>query len=257
VSDDEQPDEVGPSDADASADPGTDASLGDSDAEIQRVHRPLPPYLANVHLNYQRIFGETFAPLAHLAQYQTRLIRDAMGSYPAGELSRIAADMSRISDMFPRADLSKIAGMLPPPELWQNITAKFAPVIERVTRWLPANWQGLPDLDFDATVNLINGGIPLIWVPRAAIVADLVSAPDAAGREAILAASLIEISEDCAAVLADVGRPDLKPLASLAMRRPGWRASRLALKHWRRTSWIPGFMKPVGAALSFCRWPSG
>lgn len=84
--------------------------------------------------------------------------------------------------------------------------------------WLPANWQDTPGIRLTEAVSVINDGIPLIWVPRAAIVADLVSAPGAAARAEILVAASAEISDDCSDALAKITRPELKPLAALAAR---------------------------------------
>ncbi|MFV2172411.1 hypothetical protein ACFHW2_11485 [Actinomadura sp. LOL_016] len=55
-------------------------------------------------------------------------------------------------------------------------------------RHFPANWHELPFDDFDAVFRIVTDeGIPLVWVPRAEIVEDLVGAPDEDARRAILA----------------------------------------------------------------------
>jgi hypothetical protein len=87
-----------------------------------------------------------------------------------------------------------------------------------ILEWLPANWRDTPGILLTEAVTVINDGIPLIWVPRAAIVTDLVSAQGAAARAAILVVASAEISDDCSAALAEITRPELKPLAALAAR---------------------------------------
>ncbi len=85
--------------------------------------------------------------------------------------------------------------------------------------WCPRNWAAhdWSTADIEAAMPILcDEGIPLAWVPRAAIVAELIHAPDAASRQAVLAARIPEIVEDCRDVLSVILDPDLKPLVDLA-----------------------------------------
>jgi hypothetical protein len=83
--------------------------------------------------------------------------------------------------------------------------------------YYPPNWWSVAQLDGDAAIAIMQEeGIPLAWVPRAEIVADLIAAPDAAARDTILVARTSEIVEDCRQRLAEVLEDDLQHLDGLA-----------------------------------------
>jgi hypothetical protein len=67
-------------------------------------------------------------------------------------------------------------------------------------------------------MDVLKSGIPLIWVPRAPIVSNLLGAHDAEERDAFLTYGSSAISRDCLSVLDEVTMPQLEPLARLAKR---------------------------------------
>jgi len=67
------------------------------------------------------------------------------------------------------------------------------------------------------TLRVINEGIPLIWVPQASIVSDLLRAGNYEVRSRILVDWRTEISHNCLAVLAEVRDPELTALAEFAI----------------------------------------
>jgi hypothetical protein len=80
----------------------------------------------------------------------------------------------------------------------------------------PPNWQSLtPDQVGMAVSVLRDEGIPLAWVPRPEIVAQLVGASDLVARDGILVTNMVEIAVDCREALDEVVAADLKPLADL------------------------------------------
>ena len=89
-------------------------------------------------------------------------------------------------------------------------------ILSRLREMLPPNWDDLDGPDWEGALAAMNDGIPLIWVPRAAIASELMGAGDAASRRRILEQSAPDIMADCAAVLAEVTDPALAPLAALA-----------------------------------------
>jgi hypothetical protein len=76
----------------------------------------------------------------------------------------------------------------------------FSELLEPLERWIPANLRHVVDLDSVATISL-DEGIPLSWVPRTEIVVDLLEAPDADERAAILEKRCDDIIDDCEAAL--------------------------------------------------------
>ena len=86
-----------------------------------------------------------------------------------------------------------------------------------LTDLLPPNWKDVPDLDIETVIGIVlDEGIPLVWVPRPAIVARLISAADADTRDGILSSSRDDIALDCLAIIGEITNAKLKPLAGLA-----------------------------------------
>jgi hypothetical protein len=82
--------------------------------------------------------------------------------------------------------------------------------------YYPPNWWSVAKLDGDVAIAIMQEeGIPLAWVPRAEIVADLIAAPDPDARDTILVARTQEIVEDCRRRLAEVLDADLQDLNGL------------------------------------------
>jgi hypothetical protein len=110
-----------------------------------------------------------------------------------------------------------LAGLKPVLSGLSDLAAKsLAPVVSRLAEAVPENWRDIPYPCLDATLHLMNDGIPLIWVPRSSVVAQLVQASGAAGRAEVLAEARQDVADDCSAVLADVTAPHLAPLAVMA-----------------------------------------
>jgi hypothetical protein len=72
-----------------------------------------------------------------------------------------------------------------------------------VPGWLPENLADSSDLDEVAEICL-DEGLPLAWVPRAEIVAELVAATDAEERQAILLERRADVLDDCERALANI-----------------------------------------------------
>lgn len=70
-------------------------------------------------------------------------------------------------------------------------------------RWIPANLRNNADLDGVAVLAL-DEGLPLSWIPRSEIVAELLAADGSEARLAILQARQHDILDDCETALADV-----------------------------------------------------
>ena len=123
------------------------------------------------------------------------------------------------------SEWTKIADLLPHLELIQSFTASVLdqainelPQLENFQDWLPPNWLQKPQLNLASAMHVLRSGIPLIWVPRAPIVSNLLGAHDTMQRAVILTHASGVISQDCLNVLDEVTVPQLEPLAWLAKR---------------------------------------
>lgn len=84
-----------------------------------------------------------------------------------------------------------------------------ADLVETLKRWrefIPPNWPRGVDVD-RMTTAIADDGIPLVWAPRAEVVAEALAASDRAARVAALVARQELVIEDCRAVLADMNSP--------------------------------------------------
>lgn len=118
---------------------------------------------------------------------------------------------------------TEVADLLPHLGLIQSFTAavldqaiRELPHLENFQDWLPPNWLPKPELNLAAAMTVLESGIPLIWVPPAPVVSDLLAARDPDERNGILTDRIGFISEHCLEVLDEVTEPRLEPLARMA-----------------------------------------
>ncbi|MFI7025124.1 hypothetical protein ACIBMZ_20645 [Micromonospora sp. NPDC049900] len=83
---------------------------------------------------------------------------------------------------------------------------------------LPPNWRGTGISTRVAWPVLQEEGIPLVWVPRAEILTELLNAPDRDARLKILVARDIAVADDCRAALAEVTHPELAEQVPLGVK---------------------------------------
>jgi hypothetical protein len=112
-------------------------------------------------------------------------------------------------------DLSSIAPGIGFPDL----TVGLRQILQQMADKVPPNW---PDgADFDRAFDVIQqDGIPLVWVPRADIVADLLAVADRDSRIKVLLDRSTDVVQDCRKVIGDVVHEDLLsqlPMASSAV----------------------------------------
>jgi len=145
----------------------------------------------------------------------------------------------RIGDLRPHVQPFRDFGTAVLPQLIDEL-----PQLRRFRDWLPANWRDKPSLSLDTALQVINEGVPLIWVPRAVIVSDLLYIRSIEDRLNLLTEMMTAISQDCLAVLSEITDPEVRelvPMASAAARALGgghpWPAQALAgnvLDTWMR-----------------------
>ncbi len=146
---------------------------------------------------------------------------------PGWDPSRVASAFSGIArtvgfgETIPRLNLQgfiphvDFSAILPKIEFpWAQRLSELA---QRIRERLPPNWPD--DIDLDAVQAVIqDDGLPLVWVPRAEIVANLLAAADRTARVELLLAHEQEIIADCRAVLSDVSHDTLTGQLPLAVK---------------------------------------
>ena len=115
-----------------------------------------------------------------------------------------------VPDMGPLISRRLLEGIQPLVAAWRQpviapllsslagLSLKFA---EKLENAVPSNWDGIDLLDYLSAMDVMNEGIPLVWVPRSAVVAQLVAAADYQSRAQILAGARLDIAADCEAAL--------------------------------------------------------
>lgn len=126
-------------------------------------------------------------------------------------LNNSAEHWRSIGDLEPYSEAFRNFGMSALLEL-----ADALPEYRRFGEWLPRNWRDKPHLDLGAALEVINEGIPLIWVPNAGTVSDLLYSKNPNARSRILADRHAGIGDLCLTALGEVQDPELAPLAEFA-----------------------------------------
>ncbi|MBO1754759.1 hypothetical protein [Allobranchiibius sp. CTAmp26] len=220
---DEKPDEDEPErggsdeDVDASPEEETDSPVSPGelglalpliDPEIFRIVATLPPLIdpaifgAIDQLRFQSTeIAAAVAPVTeslnlHLAESITR-------AWPKIDLTPLLPAFD-VTTFLPKLDL---AALMP----------DFRALLEDLRRHEPPNWP--PGVDFDRVVEVIrDDGLPLVWVPRAELVKEVIDAEDRAARVAVLLAHVTELVHDCRTVLPGVTYAGLSGQRKLAAR---------------------------------------
>lgn len=90
-------------------------------------------------------------------------------------------------------------------------------IAEGFRRKLPPNWPNNIELDRVITV-VQDDGIPLVWVPRAEVVREVLSAADRSARTDVLLEHVDQLVDDCRAVLDGIPAGPLKDQTYLALK---------------------------------------
>lgn len=114
---------------------------------------------------------------------------------------------------------SSFAGINPPidPDWAKLVAPGFDKIREQFAKRYPTNWpNGRVDLEFARDITEIEG-IPLVYVPRAEIVSELLSEVDRETRVKILVNRTRDVLDDCTEALNGSVHEDLEPLRSLSL----------------------------------------
>ena len=198
--------------------------------QMQMKSSALPSLYAAVRVRQQleESIARSISPHMEVIRWQQRIAEDFARSVSGFEQmqNHVLASTQPLLDavrLHQQLGESIPRGLAPQLGLFREFARSVVPQLIKPlslhlpTDWLPPNWEDVPDLDFGTAMDIIlDEGIPLVWVPRPAIVAALLSAADADARDGILLSSREEIAVDCLTVLGDVAAPELKPLTELA-----------------------------------------
>ncbi len=157
-----------------------------------------------------------------------RGIRDAVNAVDPRTLERFRRGAAAIAALPPEFWRRKVPAVRPPFDMDKirkqlagvvipkiDLTA-LAAALARAKEALPPNWDGLDHYEVLGEIAK-DDGIPVVWVPRASVLAELVAAPDRDERVKLLLARQDEITDDCRSVVAEVTDPDLAPRVPQAL----------------------------------------
>ncbi len=175
----------------------------------------------------------TFQPLVDAqTQDMRRIVSATMGAIPSLTSANMPglnglANLTRfqtgfmtseyIQSLVPKIALPEFSGLLSMPSILQGLNVDGL-IRSLRTRHAPPNWLDV-ELDPQAAEADVRGvlddGIPLGWVPSAAIVQRLLDAPDQAGRRRVISNNWRGILNDCDAVAEGLPSPSAFFLADM------------------------------------------
>lgn len=204
---------------------------GDGEDQIPRPYAFSP--LANIDLSSILNIGKFSELILSHAPDMSKLMPDVSHLFPPSTMLPLARfeelvlPALRISELAPKIDYASFFPKIELPDFTSHITRSLPPLpplspalmamLERLRESLPPNWPS--DIDIENVTTIVqDDGLPLVWVPRAAIVTELLAAPDRAARIDILLSHTDELAEDCRTVLGDVSHESLSGQLPLAVK---------------------------------------
>jgi len=128
-----------------------------------------------------------------------------------GEQVAGTQQMRDLTDEVAQMQRDSVAQLLATPE-WRE---QFRQLAQTLRRYYAPNWVGV-EIDVVTLFDLARAeGISVVWVPRAALVTELLTASDAAVRRQLLTEHAADIVEDCGTALAAVDQPQLEQYREL------------------------------------------
>lgn len=178
------------------------------DSAVFKITGALPPLINPV------VFG-AFNPLRSQAAEIARAAAPSTQSLNLHLAESIALAWPKI-DPTPFLPTIEVTQFLPKVDL-SSLLPDFRALLDDLRRHEPPNWP--TGINFDRVVEVIrDDGLPLVWVPRAELVQDVVDAKDREARVAVLLAHVLELVQDCRGVLHGVTHAVLAGQQQLAGR---------------------------------------
>jgi hypothetical protein len=217
--------EPDPSDADVTASEAGEGTSDDQDTkELAEPSTPVSPAvdLSRIMPDFSKLIQPLLPKLQDmLPDFTAYLPEINLGErlIPALDLSGLLPKIDytpllpKIELLAPTFDFSTIVPKVFP----LSFGSAFTQLLERMRESLPPNWPD--DIDLHRVVAVIQDeGLPLVWVPRAEILSEMLAAADRAARIQVLLSHAGELAEDCRRVLEDVGHQTLSGQVPLAFR---------------------------------------
>lgn len=153
-------------------------------------------------------------------------VSQLLPNIPAFATLGLAQPLIDVESLMPKIDFTPfLATMRLPLPDFSSLMPKldfgpdFVTLLEGLRRKLPPNWADAVDLEKAIEV-IQKDGLPLVWVPRAEVVAQVLNIDNRAGRLTALVGLLPGIADDCDKVLTEVEHASLAgqvPLAKKAV----------------------------------------
>ncbi|WP_439592632.1 hypothetical protein [Microbacterium sp.] len=188
------------------------------------------------------------ATLPRFTMPQIPGLQSAMQSLSASVTAAHSASYSELAATLtaaiPMPDLSGIQALIGSLQ-----TDKWQEWLRHIHR--PANWTDAIEDRINGVIDIVDGeGIPVAWVPRAAILEALLNAPSADERSLILIERRNEIIDDCEAVLSRVEEGADAPTLPIAQKvLAGFREGHWEIAAISAVAVIHGIVEAL-------RWPS-
>ncbi|MFD8992258.1 hypothetical protein ACFVZ4_29955 [Streptomyces goshikiensis] len=111
-----------------------------------------------------------------------------------------------LSEVTPVED--RLAGLVKQLPVWSGLGDTLNRIAQQMEELLPSNWSGLSGRYEEVIPVMRDEGIPLAWVPPAPVVRELLDAPDAPARRAVLEKHQPAVWAACRDALDEVGRAE-------------------------------------------------
>lgn len=229
----EPPEEAGsrPGEDEEDSEAGDAGGSGDIEEEAPRPYafRPMPNIDLSSILDAAK-FSELILPhlpdMSKIIQDFSRLVPPST-MLPLARFEELVLPALRVSEFAPKIDYAAFFPKLELPDLTPFITRSlpslpqfspaFVATLERLRESLPPNWSS--DIDLEKVTTVVqDDGLPLVWVPRAEIVTELLAAQDRAARVDVFLSHVDELVEDCRTVLSAVSHESLSGQLPLAVK---------------------------------------
>ncbi len=179
---------------------------------LERLQREVAAAASEAFERLQREIAAAVSP--QLEQMNRQIATSAAASWvrinkeiadaAARPVQRLQAQMASLPLVYDAARVrEQIIAVLP-----RIDTTALLRAVERFQDFLPTNWPRPTRFRLLSEIAK-DDGIPVVWVPRAEVLTNLVAAPDRPARVQVLLMRVPDIVEDCRQVLSEVTATDL------------------------------------------------
>jgi hypothetical protein len=165
-----------------------------------------------------RRLNEAFAPMyQRMAEQILAATKPQMDAIAAKVAETMRPQLAALTDEWATAFTERFARITVPALVTPQLQETLERLRDRVREATPPNWPERIDFGL-VTMIMADEGLPLVHVPRAEIVSEMLAAPDRAARIEVLLGRVDDLVEDCRVVLGEVTSPDLTERTALTGR---------------------------------------